>query len=72
MTRADLAKIFNEVDATFYQSDIYKAIIHDIGDELAEAKRPREMILMDGTAEIVKRFMFEVICKVVSDAENTR
>lgn len=65
MTRAELAKIFNEVDETFSESEIYKAVLDDLKAELATGKHPAELVLFDGAFELSKRFMFEVMSKVV-------
>ena len=65
MTRAELAKIFNEVDETFSKSEIYKAVLDDLKAELAAGKHPSELVLFDGAFELSKRFMFEIMSKVV-------
>lgn len=67
MTRAELAKIFNEVDSTFADTEIYNTVLADIEKDLAEAKTSREIILFNGAFELSKRFMFEVMSKAICE-----
>lgn len=69
MTRAELAKIFNDVDATFSDSEIFKEIITDVDANL-RAGKPKEVILVDAAFELSKRFMFEIMHKALCDVES--
>lgn len=68
MTRAELAKIFNEVDETFAETTIYKETLIALEKELAEGKYTKETILFNGAFELSKRFMFEVMSKAICGA----
>lgn len=67
MTRAELAKIFNEVNATFDETPNCKETIDTMLKSLAEDKHPHEFIVLNGAFELSKQFMFEVMRKVLCD-----